>query len=37
MCFGHVVEGEDTQTEAEEEDGTEGDEGPEGELDGISG
>lgn len=29
---GHVVEGEDAEAEAEEEDGAKGDEGPKGEL-----
>lgn len=32
MSLGDVVEGEDTEAEAEEEDGAEGNEGPPGEL-----
>ncbi len=30
VCIGHVVEGEDAVAEFEKEEGTEGDEGPEG-------
>ena len=32
VCIGHVVEGEDAVAEFEEEEGAEGDEGPEGQL-----
>lgn len=32
MRLGHVVEGEDAEAEAEEEECAEGDEGPEGQL-----